>query len=108
MYAHHYSNSSNTIMAPTTKNWDDPSEEERKPDPHDSALSVGTNPMADAAKYRELEEELHTMTEKVASACKCFLFSSSYTFTLFWQTGNTIKLTTHSPFSPNSTTLRRL
>lgn len=57
----------------TTRNWGDPlaEDEERKPDPHDSALSVGTNPMADPAKYRELEEELHNMTEKVASACKC-------------------------------------
>ena len=46
--------------------------DERRPDPHDSALSVGVTkpPMDETAKMRELEEELHNMTEKVASACK--------------------------------------
>jgi hypothetical protein len=55
-------------MAP--KNWD--SDEERRPDPHDSAMSVGTNNTQgdDTAKMRELEVELHNMTDKVASACK--------------------------------------
>jgi len=53
-------------MAP--KNWDN--DEERRPDPHDSALSVGTNNLGDTAKMRELEEELHNMTDKVASACE--------------------------------------
>ena len=56
-------------MAP--KNWDN--DEERRPDPHDSALSVGTNNLADTAKMRELEVELHQMTDKVASACKSAL-----------------------------------
>lgn len=57
------------MMAP--KNWDTPADEERKPDPHDSALSVGTSNMDkdDTAKMRELEVELHHMTDKVASAC---------------------------------------
>jgi hypothetical protein len=59
-------------MAP--KNWDN--DEERRPDPHDSALSVGTNNLGDTAKMRELEEELHNMTDKVASACKSNLFQS--------------------------------
>lgn len=54
-------------MAP--KNWDNIADEERKPDPHDSALSVGTSNMDDTAKMRELEDELHHMTDKVASAC---------------------------------------
>lgn len=44
--------------------------DERRPDPHDSALSVGTKPMDETTKMRELEEELHNMTEKVASACE--------------------------------------
>ena len=57
-------------MAP--KNWDN--DEERRPDPHDSALSVGTNNLADTAKMRELEVELHHMTDKVASACKSLFF----------------------------------
>lgn len=51
------------------KNWEDTTTEERKPDPHDSALSVGTSNMDDTAKMRELEVELHHMTDKVASAC---------------------------------------
>lgn len=55
-------------MAP--KDWED--SDERRPDPHDSALSVGTNNLGnDTAKMRELEEELHNMTDKVASACTC-------------------------------------
>lgn len=53
-------------MAP--KNWDN-EDEERRPDPHDSALSVGSNSLQDQAKMRELEDELHEMTDKVASAC---------------------------------------
>lgn len=53
-------------MAP--KNWDN-EDEERRPDPHDSALSVGSNNLHDQAKVRELEVELHEMTDKVASAC---------------------------------------
>jgi hypothetical protein len=51
-------------MAPT--DWDS---DDRRPHPHDSALSVGTNNLGDTAKMRELEEELHNMTDKVASAC---------------------------------------
>ena len=59
-------------MAPKT--WDN-DDEERRPGPHDSALSVGTNNNLgdDTAKMRELEVELHNMTDKVASACKSFL-----------------------------------
>jgi len=57
-------------MAP--KDWDN--DEERRPDPHDSALSVGTNNLGDAEKMRELEVELHNMTDKVASACKSASF----------------------------------
>jgi len=58
-------------MAPKT--WDN-DDEERRPDPHDSALSVGTNNNLDeTAKMRELEVELHNMTDKVASACKSTL-----------------------------------
>lgn len=59
-------------MAP--KDWDN---EERKPDPHDSALSVGSRSLDDTAKVRELEDELEDMSEKVASACMfpiCLLF----------------------------------
>lgn len=61
-------------MAP--KNWD--SDEERRPDPHDSALSVGTNNNLgdETTKMRELEAELHNMTDKVASACKSASCSS--------------------------------
>jgi hypothetical protein len=47
-------------MAPN--DWDG---DERRPDPHDSALSN----LGDTTKMRELEEELHNMTDKVASAC---------------------------------------
>lgn len=49
-----------------SKNWEERGEARK---PHDSALSVGTNNTDDTAKVRELEEELHNMTEKVASAC---------------------------------------
>ena len=62
-------------MAPKT--WDD--DEERRPDPHDSALSVGTNNLADTAKMRELEVELHQMTDKVASACTSALLRTQDT-----------------------------
>ncbi|KAM0722152.1 hypothetical protein Q7P37_001593 [Cladosporium fusiforme] len=56
-------------MTTTTNSFNDSG----PPRPHDSAHSVGTNNMpAVAAKYRELEEELHTMTEKVASASQRF------------------------------------
>ena len=53
-------------MAP--KDWENETEE-RKPDPHDSALSVGSRNLDDTAKVRELEDELEDMSEKVASAC---------------------------------------
>ena len=53
-------------MAP--KDWGNETEE-RKPDPHDSALSVGSRNLDDTAKVRELEDELEDMSEKVASAC---------------------------------------
>jgi hypothetical protein len=64
-------------MAP--KNWD--SDEERRPDPHDSAMSVGTNNTQgdDTAKMRELEVELHNMTDKVASACMSALLVTQKT-----------------------------
>lgn len=57
-------------MAP--KDWDN---DERKPDPHDSALSVGGRSLDDTAKVRELEDELEDMSEKVASACMLLTFS---------------------------------
>lgn len=65
-------------MAPKT--WDN-DDEERRPDPHDSALSVGTNNnnLDDTAKMRELEMELHNMTDKVASACKSALLPTHKT-----------------------------
>lgn len=64
-------------MAPKT--WDD--DEERRPDPHDSAMSVGTNNTQgdDTAKMRELEVELHNMTDKVASACMSALLLAQET-----------------------------
>ena len=37
--------------------------------PHDSALSVGSSKEEDAAKIRELEEEVMTLAEKANSAC---------------------------------------
>jgi hypothetical protein len=78
-------------MAP--KDWDN--DDDRRPDPHDSALSVGTNNLGDTTKMRELEEELHNMTDKVASACT--LASHSHT-------------TYHSMYTDglHSTALRRL
>lgn len=38
--------------------------------PHDSALSVGSAAMEDAARIKMLEEEAQELTEKVASACE--------------------------------------
>ncbi|KAL1584333.1 hypothetical protein WHR41_06733 [Cladosporium halotolerans] len=52
-----------------SNNWEERGEARK---PHDSALSVGTNNTDDTAKVRELEEELHNMTEKVASASQRF------------------------------------
>jgi hypothetical protein len=62
-------------MAP--KDWDN-DDDDRRPDPHDSALSVGTNNLGDTTKMRELEEELHNMTDKVASACTLPFHSANY------------------------------
>ena len=70
-------------MAP--KDWENETEE-RKPDPHDSALSVGSRGLDDTAKVRELEDELEDMSEKVASACMLLSYSPClslpYTYTL--------------------------
>jgi hypothetical protein len=65
-------------MAP--KDWDNETEE-RKPDPHDSALSVGSRSLDDTAKVRELEDELEDMSEKVASACMLHSYPSVWLIT---------------------------